>query len=136
MKKAAVAHREQLEEFLQRVPLLQTMEAVSGRAGGACEPVMICTQLTIHDIYIIHYIRRDHTHTHTHAHTHTHTYIRIYIYMYMHTQTHFPYTYVYVYIGGQILRTSFGKKISRAREDVLSINLEHLETYILRTFQG
>jgi hypothetical protein len=27
VKKAAVAHREQLEEFLQRVPLLQTMEA-------------------------------------------------------------------------------------------------------------
>ena len=39
----------------------------------------------------------------------------------------------FTYIGGQILRTSFGKKISRAREDVLSINLEHLENYILRT---
>ena len=27
MKKAAAVHREQLEEFLQKVPLLQTMEA-------------------------------------------------------------------------------------------------------------
>ena len=40
----------------------------------------------------------------------------------------------FTYIGGQILRTSFGKKkLSRGREDVLSINLEHLENYILRT---
>ena len=44
-------------------------------------------------------------------------------------------------IGGQILRTSFGKKISRAREDVLSLHLENyilrtLNKHILRTFQG
>lgn len=34
VKKAAVTHREQLEEFLQKVPLLQTMEVPGAHAIG------------------------------------------------------------------------------------------------------
>ena len=62
--------------------------------------------------------------------TYKYVYTYVYTYIFIHTYIHM---YIYIHIGGHLLRTSFGKKISWHREDVLSRNLEHLENHILRT---